>query len=153
MKSEAVVQSEIRAEAGRLGILLWRNNVGACTDETGRTIRYGLGNDSPQVQRRLKSSDLIGCVSENWGKPGNFYTVPVGRFIAVECKAEGWKFPDLWRGLQPSDMDAATFATDKARTLAQWRYLKLVHDAGGLAGFAQSVDDFKRILAGELVLP
>lgn len=139
MKTEAVVQSEIRAEAGRLGILLWRNNVGAMEDATGRIVRYGLGNDSPQVQRRLKSSDLDGTVPPN------------GRTLCVECKAEDWRFPASWRGMTP---DTVTANSDSARRiLAQWRWLKLHHDAGALAGFATSVDDFRRILKRELVLP
>lgn len=155
MKSESVVQSEIRAEAGRLGILLWRNNVGACNDDTGRIIRYGLGNDSPQVQRRLKSSDLIGVVPSRVGCGVDTHNPEVGVFLAVECKAEGWRFPDAWRNSTPDEIEQTRAPADASlrRTLAQWRFVCLVHDAGGLAGFAQSVDDFARILKGELVLP
>lgn len=152
MKSEAVVQSEIRAAAGARGILLWRNNVGACKDDTGRIIRYGLGNDSAQVQRRLKSSDLIGLVKMSYDTHHGD-TELVGRFLAVECKAEGWTFPKEWRDKQPSEIDATNLKDDKLRTLAQWRYLTVVWLAGGLAGFAQSPADFDCILGGELGLP
>lgn len=157
MKPESVVQSEIRAYAGEQGILLWRNNVGACNDETGRMIRYGLGNDSAQVQRRLKSSDLIGLADFDYELPTD---PPVkartrGVFLAVECKAEGWRFPNSWRGVTPEHAEERGLVRGDAaqRVLAQWRFLCLVHRAGGLAGFAQSVDDFARILQGELVLP
>lgn len=158
MKTEAVVQSEIRAEAGRLGILLWRNNVGAMEDATGRIVRYGLGNDSPQVQRRLKSSDLIGLnrvsvdVADSHLDPDYEH---FGVFVSIECKAEGWRFPVAWRNSTPDEIEKTRAPADAAlrRVLAQWRWLKLHHDAGALAGFATCVDDFHRILKGELVLP
>lgn len=79
MKTESVIQSEIRKRAGELRIHLFRNNVGACEDKSGRIIRYGLANESAQISKRIKSSDLIG-----W--------LPGGKFVAVEIKREGWKF-------------------------------------------------------------
>jgi len=157
MKSEAEVQAEIRAEAGRLGILLWRNNVGACTDDTGRTIRYGLGNDSAQLQRRLKSSDLIGVYHCDWcvkfGPDAFAHSCSGGTFLAVECKHEGWKFPAEWRDRVATNINALALSDDQRRTWAQWNFIHAVRSAGGLAGFALSVDDFRRILQGELVLP
>lgn len=155
MKTESVVQSEIRADAGSLGVHLWRNNRGAMEDPTnGRIVRFGLGNDSPQMDRRLKSSDLIGITPPGFSY-GVASAVTPGRFIAVECKAEGFRFPDAWRGMTPDQVEKTRAPADAAlrRTLAQWRFLKIVHDARGFAGFAQSVADFRRILTGELVLP
>lgn len=119
MKSEAAVQAEIRVRASELGLHLWRNNNGACTDDTGRVIRYGLGNDSPQISRRLKSSDLIGWTS-------------TGRFVSVEAKREGWVY-------RPG--------TD-ARADAQKAWIDMVRAGGGLAGFAASVEEFEQILKG-----
>lgn len=119
MKSEAAVQAEIRVRASELGVHLWRNNNGACTDETGRVIRYGLGNDSPQISRRLKSSDLIGWTS-------------TGRFISPECKREGWVY-------RPGTNE---------RDDAQYAWIQLVRAGGGLAGFVQSVEDFENLLKG-----
>lgn len=78
--SEARVQSALRLTAANLSYSLWRNNSGACTDETGRLVRYGLGNDSARFNKVWKSSDLIGIG-------------PGGRFVAVEVKAPGWKGP------------------------------------------------------------
>ena len=77
--SEAVVQSHVRLKAAQAGYLVWRNNVGAMEDKTGRTVRFGLGNDSAAVQRELKSADLVGI------KPG-------GQFWTRECKPVGWRF-------------------------------------------------------------
>ena len=81
MKSEDEVTQEIRLEAGHRGIYLWRNNVGVMEDieNPGRYIRFGLANDSAQVNRRIKSSDLIGVMHP-------------GTFIAVECKRQGWTY-------------------------------------------------------------
>lgn len=148
MKAEDVVQSEIRVEAAKRGILLFRNNSGAMTDATGRTVRFGLGNDSAQLNRRIKSSDLIGLDPRAPNGRG-------GKFLCVECKEEGWRFPDEWRNSTP-DQEQNRWPDRKPaaeRILAQWRFLTVIHNAGGLAGFAQSVADFERILTGELVLP
>ena len=47
--SEAAVQSKLRVRASQLGAALWRNNNGACKDDTGRLVRYGLGHDSARI--------------------------------------------------------------------------------------------------------
>lgn len=81
-KSEAAVQNEIRLAAARRGITLWRNNVGAYETSEGQWVRYGLNNDSPQANRRMKSADLIGIHR------------PSGRFVSIEVKRPGWKHSD-----------------------------------------------------------
>lgn len=117
MRTEAVIQAEVRKRAGELGIHLFRNNVGACQDTNGRIIRYGLANDSAAMSERIKSSDLIG-----W--------LPGGRFVAVECKREGWTLP----------------ARPSKREEAQLRFIEMVKTAGGVAGFASSVQDFDNLV-------
>lgn len=126
--SEELVQQQIRmALAGVPSVVTWRNNVGAAQDATGRVIRYGLMNDSKELNERFKSSDLVGI------RPVVVTPEMVGRtlgvFFAVEVKAVNW----------------TASITDK-HTLAQKRYLDLVTEAGGLAGFAQSVHDARNIL-------
>lgn len=79
MTPEGKVQAAVRVRAAGMGWVLWRNNSGALTDVHGRLIRYGLANDSKAVNKRVKSSDLIGVG-------------PGGRFIAIECKAPDWVF-------------------------------------------------------------
>lgn len=59
-KSEAWAQSAVRLEAGQKGVKLWRNNVGALPDRSGRLVRYGLANESAQMNDVLKSPDLVG---------------------------------------------------------------------------------------------
>lgn len=75
--SEAATQALIRVAASKRGYAMWRNNNGACKDETGRQLRFGLGNDSPQLNAKWKSSDLIGIG-------------PAGRFVACEIKHPKW---------------------------------------------------------------
>jgi hypothetical protein len=59
-QSEGAVQSLVRLEAANKGVYLWRNNVGGGTLEDGSFVRWGLANDSSQVNAKLKSGDLIG---------------------------------------------------------------------------------------------
>lgn len=88
--SEADTQALIRIAAARAGYAMWRNNNGACLDDTGRMIRYGLGNDSAKLNAVWKSSDLIGIG-------------PGGRFVACEVKHPRWRAPE-------SDRDRAQLA-------------------------------------------
>lgn len=112
---EAYVQSQVRLEAANKGLRLWRNNVGALADETGRFVRYGLANESEAVNKRLKSSDLIG-----W-RPVTIGPEHVGRviaqFVSRECKRHGWRY------------------TGSQREEAQERWSALVLADGGDAGF------------------
>lgn len=90
--SEQGVQSRVRLEAAEKRIYLWRNNNGAGKlVEGGRFIRWGLANDSAQLNERLKSADLIGLrpirvMPDMVGKV-------VGQFVSREIKASNWK-PD-----------------------------------------------------------
>lgn len=127
MSSEAVNQQQIRLVMARMGALLWRNNSGSYQDESGRWIRYGLCNDSKQLNAEFKSSDLIG--------PTPIIIQPhhvgrtIGVFTAVECKPTGWH-------LTPGDK----------RGQAQKRFIDLVKGVGGLGGFATGPDDLAEIL-------
>lgn len=122
MMSEAEVQSRIMMEAALYGIVLTRNNVGAgqfVDDETGNKsfVRFGLFNASREQQAKLKSSDLIGIIPTS------------GRFIAIEVKREGWKY------------------TGTPREVAQKAFIDFVISKGGVAGFAASVDDFRKLVS------
>lgn len=119
--SEAAVQAKIRVRAAQLGAAFWRNNSGACKDDTGRMIRYGLGNDSTRINSEWKSSDLIGIMPRQIEAHhvGNVW----GVFAAVECKKPGWSKPG------------------GDREVAQGNFLSNVLALGGYAKFAQSVED------------
>lgn len=124
---ESAAASHIRLFAAQQGIELWRNNVGACQDTTGRMIRYGLCNDSPALAKRVKSSDFIG-ITPVIVTPDMVGRV-VGLFTAVETKASDWVFRD-------SD----------ERALAQAAFHDIVRRVGGLAGFARNIEEFRRIV-------
>lgn len=114
-KSEAWAQSVVRLEAGRQGIKTFRNNVGVLQDKTGRPVRYGLANDSPQLNEILKSADLIGI------KPVMIQPQHVGhlfgQFWSREVKAPGWQY------------------TGAGREVAQMAWANLINSCGGDAAF------------------
>lgn len=119
---ESAVTSHIRLAAAQLNCLLWRNNCGGFYDETGRFVRYGLGSEA-----KLASSDFIGI------RPVLITPDMVGQvlgvFTAVEMKKEGFKFNK----------------NDK-HLLNQKKFIDIVKQYGGFAGFASSVEDFYRII-------
>jgi hypothetical protein len=114
--SEAAVQNLVRLEASRLGMRIWRNNVGACMSDEGQMVRYGLANDSKTVNAVIKSSDLIG-IKPVTVQPHHVGTV-IGQFIAREVKHGSW----VYRG------------SDHER--AQKKFMELVVGLGGDACFA-----------------
>jgi hypothetical protein len=113
---EADVIGTLRLKASEAGWVLFRNNVGACYDKTGRFIRYGLANDSAQLNASLKSSDLIG-VRPLVIDPTHLGRT-IGQFVALECKRASWTF----KGTQ--------------RERAQEKFLTLVASTGGYARFS-----------------
>lgn len=118
--SEAAVQSRVRVAASRAGWRLFRNNVGVFTDpERNIHVRFGLANDSPQVNAVLKSADLIG-IRPRIIQPQDVGTL-IGQFVSRECKRADWK---------PSPTDE--------REKAQMNWALLVSSLGGDAGFANS---------------
>ena len=88
--SESNVQSRVRLAAAQHGMRLWRNNVGVLIDKNERPVRFGLANDTPALNRRLKSADLIGY-RRLLVSPAMVGTT-VAQFASIECKREGWKF-------------------------------------------------------------
>ena len=113
--SEGAVAAVVRLEAARKGVRLFRNNVGVLMDATGRPVRYGLANDSKQLNAVMKSADLIG-----WRplliEPRHIGTV-VGQFVSREVKAVGWRY------------------TGADREPAQLAWAQLVTSGGGDAAF------------------
>lgn len=89
-RSEGAVSNLVRVEASKKGKWLLRNNVGVLPDETGRPVRYGLANDTPAINKIVKSADLIGI--EPVLITPDMVGGTLGRFLSVEVKAEGWRF-------------------------------------------------------------
>lgn len=119
--TEAYVQQQLRLTAPKHGVRLWRNNNGACYDETGRLVRYGLANDSAQLSKKIKSSDLIGI----WPYIVQPHDVgkTLGIFTSIEVKKPGWTFK----------------GTDREN--AQLAWINLIVSLGGFAKFANKVND------------
>tara|TARA_R110000803_G_scaffold122337_3_gene190340 strand:+ start:475 stop:951 length:477 start_codon:yes stop_codon:yes gene_type:complete len=116
---ESEVSKAVRLEAAGLRHVLWRNNVGAAQNEAGQWFRYGLANDSKQMNKITKSHDLIGIrrvliTPEMVGQH-------IGQFMSRETKRANWK----WTG------------TD--REVAQAHFGELVSSMGGDSGFANSL--------------
>jgi hypothetical protein len=126
MKETPVAQRVVLA-AGETNVFVQRNNVGACYDDTGRMIRYGLINETPAMNTEYKSSDFIGILPRLITPDMVGYMI--GQYLAVETKATGWH-------LTPGDK----------RGQAQLRYHELVRRYGGIAGFVTSDDDFRKLV-------
>lgn len=88
MDSESDIQNLIRLEAAEKGIYLWRNNVGAIKTKDGRLVRFGLANDSTNINKIIKSADLIGIrpIKITLDMVGQ----TIGQFISREVKALTW---------------------------------------------------------------
>jgi len=118
-QSEAAVLANVRMEASAKGARLWRNNIIACVDSTGRMVRGGLLNESKQQNETIKSSDLIG-ITPVLITPEHVGTT-IGQFVARECKAGSWK----WSG--------------SSHEVAQMRFIDLVNSLGGDAAMVNGV--------------
>lgn len=85
---ESNVQQELRIKASEAGWYLWRNNVGAGKLENGAFIRWGLANDSSNINDLIKSADLIGI------KPvlitQDMVGTVIGQFVSREVKRSDW---------------------------------------------------------------
>ena len=127
---EAGAQQNARFVVGRAGGLVWRNNVGATPavvkahcpkcqfnfEIKQRVVRYGLCNDSHQLNDMFKSADLIG-VMPRLITP-QMVGSTIGQFLAVEVKTPGWSYKGAGREVQ------------------QQAYLSLVASKGGIAQFS-----------------
>lgn len=128
MKDESIVSQEVQIKARYYDCNLLRNNSGACIDEEGRLIRFGLGNISKKHSDAIKSSDLIGITKVTITP--DMVGQTVGIFTAVEVKKEAWN-PD-------KKLDG--------RESAQLAFINWIRSLGGIAFFASSVDDVDKNL-------
>ncbi len=115
-ESENAVQTRVRLEASRVGARLFRNNVGAGKMESGSFVRFGLANETKEMNKKIKSADLIG-IRPVLIQPHHVGTI-IGQFVSREIKAGNWK----WHATE--------------RELAQLRWAELIVAMGGDACFA-----------------
>lgn len=127
IQDESSLGQAIQIEAPFHHCQLLRNNSGAFQTAEGRWVFFGLGNISKKHSDRIKSSDYVGFRSVRITPEMVGTTVAV--IVAVETKAPGWK-----RNIK------------NARENAQDAFISWIKAAGGRAGFASSISDFRRIL-------
>jgi hypothetical protein len=122
-RSEAAIQAAVRVRASKLGGRLWRNNVGAGYSEDGTFLRWGLANDSKQVNAVFKSADLIGIRPRIIAQSdvGSL----IGQFWSREIKAAGWSF------------------SGTPRETAQMNWANVVNSLGGDAAFCCSPETLR----------
>lgn len=130
MTPEQRVTRDILTSTSGSSLTLWRNNVGAtpvlynAKGERLRPVRYGLANDSKEMNETLKSGDLIGWRDIRC-RCGLQYAV----FTSIEAKAPAWDFD-----------------TTSAHIDAQRRWAELVRKHGGIGIFARSWEDVRSYL-------
>ncbi len=121
--SEAAVQANLRLEASKQGLRVFRNNVGVLPDARGVPVRYGLANDSKNVNALFKSGDLIGIRPVVITQAHVGHTL--GQFVSRECKRTDWRH-------RPNDKHEQ----------AQLRWAMLILSLGGDAAFATGPGTF-----------
>ena len=107
---------DLRLAASKAGVRLWRNSNGAGYLQDGSFVRWGLANETAQMNAKIKSSDLIGI------RPVLITPAHVGQtlgvFVSREVKARGWRY----------------HASDRERAQKAW--LDLITSLGGDAAFS-----------------
>ena len=125
---------EVRLAASSRGMRIFRNNAGACKDERGNFIRYGLGNDGSTASKNLKFGDYIGYL------PVTITPEMVGKTVAVfsgiEIKPDGHIEKTLRKAeRQPTSREGLQFKT-----------IMMVREAGGISWFASNKADIDAIV-------
>ena len=114
--SEAAAQVAVRTSASSRGWRLFRNNIGAGKMDSGSFVRFGLANDSAQLNAVVKSGDLIGIRSVLITP--DMVGSKIGQFVSIEVKKPGWRY------------------SGAGRETAQMAWIKIVVGLGGYACFS-----------------
>lgn len=125
---ESELQQSIQIEGPAYGCQLLRNNSGALKNARGEWVRFGLGNISKKHATKIKSSDLIGF------RRVTITPEMVGKVLAVITAVEV-KDPD-WNPDKKFD----------EHECAQLAFISWIKAAGGFAGFANSIESFRKII-------
>lgn len=132
MTPEGVAQQKVRERGSAWLMRLFRNNSGVLPNpDTFRPVRFGLGNESKEINKELKSSDLIG------GTPIIITPEMVGKtvciFTTIEAKPEGF-------------VEKKSYPK-KSREYGQKNWIDLFKSLGAIAGFASCPEDVDKIMA------
>jgi hypothetical protein len=114
--SETNIAQAIRLALSRGAVRLFRNQIGALEDKTGRWVSFGL---------HVGSGDLIGW--QTIEITPDMVGMRVARFLSIEVKRPKAR-------------------TDKKRAEDQANWRRAVNDAGGVAIEARSVSDAEAAL-------
>ena len=133
MTPEAKATIEVRESASLLKSRVFRNNSCGCEDETGRMIRFGLGNDGTKASYGLKFGDYIGITP--LVITADMIGQTVGVFTNLEIKPDG-------------HMQKTLSAASKqgTREYYQWKTCEMVKNLGGLARFVTNKKDVEHVL-------
>lgn len=129
--SEASAQQKVRFDVAKQGGFSFRNNNGATPykckhcGEKQRPVRYGLANESPQMNKKIKSSDLILIIPRRITP--DMVGLTIGQFGSVEAKNKKWQFKN-----------------DEHES-AQAAWLTLVKSLGGFARFSTGSIDLSEL--------
>jgi len=125
MKNENQLQAWVRLHAkSEFQSLMMRNNSGSLPNpHNGIPVRFGLGNDSKQINAVFKSPDLIGITPIRC-TCGLTY----GVFTALEIKKPGW-IPN----------------PNNPEYIAQRNFIDTIKSKSGIAEFIQSKEDFYNV--------
>lgn len=127
---EAHATDEVLRRAFDWKCRLFRNNSGAFKDESGRLIRFGVGNTSAAENKKYKSGDYIGWF------PLTITADMVGKTIAVYTELEMKKPSFKIREAYPIN----------CREHAQHNRIKLIRAQKGIAGFARNWQDVDNLI-------
>lgn len=114
--SETEILQKCRVRASKLGIVLFRNNVGALEDKNGRWVKFGLADNSPDLigWKSLKvTADMVG--------------EKIAVFVGIEVKTP--------EGMKPKGKK------QKEHFALQQDFVDAINNAGGIGKIICSEDD------------
>ena len=135
MKSEATVMQLVRLESSRRDARMFRNNNGVAVNNRGNHVRYGFCNESKQINKIIKSSDLIGITPVIITQ--DMVGQKVGFFTAIEVKKEGWKYS----GDMPCICKPGKSQCIHCHEKAQKAFIDMINNLGGKAQFSTDPGD------------
>lgn len=123
MTPEQIASENVELAAPSLGVTLLRNNNGACYNDDGRLIRYGLGHVSGKEE--WSSGDFVG-----WTRV-KITPDMVGKTVAIFTVAE----------IKPANFVLKPEYRKGSREAKQQAFNQLVIDNGGFGMIARSGED------------
>lgn len=120
MTPEAKSSQIVRLRASEWGSRLFRNNNGMAYAPNGRPIYFGLGNESKESTKIMKSSDFIGVTPVTITP--DMVGKTIGVFTSIEVKAKGFKVKNSYN--------------PNSREFLQQKWNDMVSMHGGISGFA-----------------